>query len=69
MGFWDTLGNGLAEAARGAQKWAEEANQYYEKYRFLDRETLLKKFERAHSTAEKAGITKVMKENGWTVNE
>ena len=68
MGFWNTLGNVLVGAARGAQNWTEEANKYYEKYRFLDRETLLEKYRRASSTAEKAGIAKVMKENGWTAN-
>jgi len=65
MGFWDTA----TKLAQGASKKMSEINQesetYKERYRYLSREELVERLQRASSFTEKAAIGAIMKEKGW----
>lgn len=65
MGFWDTA----TKLAQGASKKMSEINQesetYKERYRYLSKEELVERLQRASSFTEKSAIGAIMKENGW----
>lgn len=73
MGFWNFVGELLVDAGKRAnQKRKEtfaEAERYAERYAYLSREELINKFRNSNSFAERMGISKVMKDNGWSVND
>ncbi len=72
MVFWDIAGKVAKTGVKLAQKGfetlqenMEKSNEYSAKYQYLSEEELREKYKRARSTAERMGIAKVLKDNGW----
>lgn len=69
MGFWDFAGKMVKEAVDKVGEVNDKANFYADKYSDLSKEELIRKYKNSSNTAEKMGISKVMKKNGWLVRD
>ncbi|PMC34578.1 hypothetical protein CJ195_22465 [Bacillus sp. UMB0899] len=62
MGFWDSLGEGLKNAAEKRADYDEQVANYMNRYQYKSTDELIKQGKRASSTAERVAIKKLLDE-------
>lgn len=69
MGFFDSLGSVLGEAAgemvNSMQKKQERIMRYKARYEVLDDATLMRKLKNSSNTEEKMALMSILKERGY----
>lgn len=68
MGFWSSLGSGLAKGAKSALEASQEISQYKAEFENYDDETL-KRYARSGDLKKKTAAYSVLKSRGYTAQD